>query len=169
MFLLQKKPDDKRTENNNEDPPPTNEKKDSDTNKSPAKQKVDTKVKVENKEKAKTPPPQVKQEGKQNETGKKNEHVTNKKPDTNVKIVTSKPAGFTCKPKEPEIINEMKSSREINSAQNNSNKSDTVKVKNEETNVSLKKEAAEAETLARLQEAAENVVLSAMTAEVQIP
>jgi hypothetical protein len=99
--------------NNNEDPPPTNEKKDSDTNKSPAKQKVDTKVKVENKEKAKTPPPQVKQEGKQNETGKKNEHVTNKKPDTNVKIVTSKPAGFTCKPKEPEIINEMKSSREI--------------------------------------------------------
>jgi hypothetical protein len=49
-------------------------------------------VKVENKEKAKTPPPQVKQEGKQNETGKKNEHVTNKKPDTNVKIVTSKPA-----------------------------------------------------------------------------
>jgi hypothetical protein len=43
-----------------------------------------------------------------------------------------------------------------------------VKVKNEETNVSLKKEA-EAETLARLQEAAENVVLSAMTAEVQIP
>ena len=129
-----KKPDDKRTENNNEDPPPTNEKIDSDTNKSPAKQKVDTKVKVENKEKAKTPPPQVKQEGKQNETGKKNEHVTNKKPDTNVKIVTSKPAGFTCKPKEPEIINEMKSSREINSAQNNSNKSDTVKVKNEETN-----------------------------------
>lgn len=123
-------------------------------------------MKVENKEKAKTPPPQ---EGKQNETGKKNEHVTNKKLEANVKIVTSRPAGFTCKPKEPEISNEVKSSREINSAQNNSNKSDNVKVKNEETNVSLKKEAAEAETLARLQEAAENVVLSAMTAEVQIP
>lgn len=158
----QKKPGEKAKENtSNKETVPTEEKeennKDEDKNKSPEKQKVDTKEKVENKDKVKTPPPQVKKEVKQNES------VPNKTPETKAKTVISSPAGFKSKPQEAENSKEVLGSQEINSAQNNSNETNSAKVK--ETNVSLKKEAAEAETLARLQEAAENVVLSAMTAE----
>lgn len=124
--------------------------------------KVDTKEKVENKDKAKTPPPQVKKLEKQKENESKKERNENKKPVNSEKTVAPvKP--MLSKPPEGAKTNEVKPLQDNNSANNNSSNQHPEKMKN----VSVKKEAAEAETLRRLQEAAENAVLSAMTAEVQ--
>lgn len=124
--------------------------------------KVDTKEKVENKDKAKTPPPHVKKVEKQKDIESKKDKNESKKPvNTEKTVAPVKP--MVSKP--PAKTNEVKALQDNNSANNNSTNQEPEK--NVVTNVSVKKDAAEAETLRRLQEAAENAVLSAMTAEVQ--
>lgn len=164
ISLLQKKPGEKGSENHERREPhtETSEKKDNVKHKSPDKPKVETKVETD---KVKRPPPNL--ENRQNKSENANKRTL--EPREN-KTVTSESPGQSSKPvnsRQKENNNEVKVSKENNSAQNDFSKSEAT-MKNEETNVSLKKEKVEAETLARLQAAAENVVLSAMTAEVQI-
>lgn len=156
-----KKPGEKGSENHERREPhtETSEKKDNVKHKSPDKPKVETKVETD---KVKRPPPNL--ENRQNKSENANKRTL--EPREN-KTVTSESPGQSSKPvnsRPKENNNEVKVSKENNSAQNDFSKSEAT-MKNEETNVSLKKEKVEAETLARLQAAAENVVLSAMTAE----
>ncbi|CAG2189499.1 GIGYF [Mytilus edulis] len=156
-----KKPGEKGSENHERREPhtETSEKKDNVKHKSPDKPKVETKVETD---KVKRPPPNL--ENRQNKSENANKRTL--EPREN-KTVTSESPGQSSKPvnsRQKENNNEVKVSKENNSAQNDFSKSEAT-MKNEETNVSLKKEKVEAETLARLQAAAENVVLSAMTAE----